>query len=472
MPRKRSTHAQRSHAKQMQTRRVSARKKSGKAPGAHHAGPSSAPSGQTIPHSPSHSSLLLSRRHFLYGALGIGAVAATVGGAIALTGSLQAKEADDELTVLEVPTDAVTTSDACVEIDDITGSVSLIGSFELPFGTLIWTNNDTVAACLLPTSEAARPLTQVSLLFLDTGENRIVLEQAVSQAEGFDIYDVRANEQGLVWTEANILDGIWRIYTASYGSQGLATPALVDEGDSKDWETPSLAAVGSYAFWQVLPALGGSTTKEPSLLKRVALASGSADTAEVIYTSIGRMSTAIYPLAESLVITPRTDSTSINHQLTLLDAEQGEVLDKVVLPTSMKPLEAGYGANGFTFSFDAWYSYGEGIANIGTYTPAKTHGIEDYAGLPWFNFSRTPTAAPAWCNGWFIVKSTRAVCGIDIANMTYFALPVESGCDDYGDYLATTGNTSKIVTFTNIDQVSIDGTEKKVCLVRAWAPIA
>ncbi|MEG0758843.1 MAG: Tat pathway signal protein, partial [Raoultibacter sp.] len=263
--------------------------------------------------------------------------------------------------------------------------------------------------------------------------------------------------------------GIWHIYTASYNETGLGSPTLVDEGDAENWETPTIAAVGSFAFWQVLPALGGSKTRESSLLKRIKFGTGS--DAETIYTSVGRMSTAPYPLADSLVITPRADSTTINYQLTLIDAKSGDVLDKVVLPTSMKPLEAGYGTNGFTFSFDAWYAYGDGIASIGTYTPAEAHGTEDYNNLPWFAFSRTPTAAPAWCNGWFIVKSTRAVCGVDIANKQYFALPVESGCDDYGDYLATTGSTSKFVTFTNVDDTAVDGTRKHYCLVRVWSPV-
>lgn len=417
----------------------------------------------------SHSSTLITRRRFLYGAVGAGiATTAVVGGAFAFSGATEAQGADEEITVLKVPTDAVSTSDECVEIEDISSSVSLVGSFELPYGTLIWSNNDTLAACLLPTTESARPLAQISFLYLGSGENRIILEEAVGQAEGFDIYDVRASEQGLIWTEANILDGIWRIYTATYSDAGLGTPALVDEGDAENWETPTIAAVGSYAFWQVLPALGGLMTAEASLLKRAQW--GSSDT-ETTYTSIGRMSTAPYPLVDSLVITPRTDSTTINYQLTLIEAKSGDVLDSLILPTSMKPLEAGYGTNGFTFSFDARYNYGEGIANIGTYTPTEVYGTDDYSAMNWFSFSRTPTAAPAWCNGWFIVKSTRSVCGVDIANKQYFALPVESGCDDYGDYLATTGSTSSFVTFTNVDDTAVDGTEKHFCLVRVWSPV-
>lgn len=420
---------------------------------------------------PTHDQTLLTRRTFLYGALGIGAAAALAGGGYAVYSATRPPDPDEEIAVLEVPESAVVTLEDREAIDsaELANYVSLVGSFELPYGTLLWTNNDTVAACLLPTEESANPLSQVALLYLGSGERITVLEEAVGQAEGFDIYDARASEQGLAWTEANILDGVWRVYAAALSQGTLGTPTLLDEGESEEWETPTIAAVGMNVFWQVLPALGGSQTSAQSVLKKSRFASGG--TVETVYSSTGRMSTPPYPTADGLVITPRTNTASVNHQLTLIDADSGAVRDRLVLPSGMKPLEAGYGTNGFTFSFDSIYNYGGGIAKLGTYTPAETHGTEDYAGLPWYSFTRNPTAAPAWCSGWFIVKSSRSVCGIDIGSLTYFALPVESGSDDYGDYLATTGTTSTIVTYANINDTAVDGTTKRLCLVRVWAPV-
>ncbi len=424
------------------------------------------------PSRPTHGQTLLTRRHFLYGALGIGAAAALAGGGFAVYNATQSEDPEETVATLQVPVDAVSLSDNCTAIDEaeLSNYVTLVGSFELPYGTLLWTNNDSVAACLLPTEESARPLTQVALLYLGSGERTTVLEEAVGQAEGYDIYDVRTSEQGVIWTESNILDGMWRIFAASLSDGALGTPTLLEEGLAADWETPTIAAVGMNAFWQVLPALGGERTTSDSLLKRSRFGSNGA--IDTVYASTGRMSTPPYPTSDSLVITPRTNSSGVNHQLTLIDADSGTVLDKVVLPSAMKPLEAGYGANGFTFSFDAWYNYGDGIAKIGTYTPAQTHAAEAYDGLPWFSWTRSPTAAPAWCGSWFIVKSTRAVCGVDIGSMTYFALPTESGSGKEGDYLATTGSTSTFVTYASVNNTSIDGTTKKVCLVRVWAPVA
>ena len=51
-----------------------------------------------------------------------------------------------------------------------------------------------------------------------SAECTTIIEHAVGEAEGFEIYDVRANSAGVVWTEADILDNLWRclLYTSSF----------------------------------------------------------------------------------------------------------------------------------------------------------------------------------------------------------------------------------------------------------------
>ncbi|MEG0096725.1 MAG: Tat pathway signal protein, partial [Raoultibacter sp.] len=78
------------------------------------------------------------------------------------------------------------------------------------------------------------------------------LEAALGQSEGFEVYDARASELGMIWTEANILEGTWRVYAASLSATTLGKPALLDQGDAQ-WEAPTIAAVGDSAFWQCLP---------------------------------------------------------------------------------------------------------------------------------------------------------------------------------------------------------------------------
>lgn len=425
--------------------------------------------GLRIP-TPNGGEILLTRRHFLYGALGAGALAAVGGGASVIIEQTK-NDPDDDLVVLEVPEEAVLSS-ASDEFsatftlaDDPATLMSLTGSFELPYGSLVWSSDDSVAACLIPT-ETGKPLTQIALLALGSGVYTTVLEQAVGLDEGFEIYDVRATSSGLIWTEADILDGVWRVYTARSDGSSIGTPTLVEEGDG-DWEMPTIAAVNNHAFWQLLPQLSGEKKTEPSLFKRATM--GASDT-ETVWTSNGRMATAPYAANDMVVITPRTDTSSIHYQLTCLDASSGEVHDTMVLPTSMKPLEAGYGETGFVFSFDAGYQYGGGIASLGTYAPASAVSDGNYSAAPWFRFSRNPTAAPAWCGQYFMVKAKTQVVGINFDTNEYFQLDVKSGSDDYGDYLATTGSRDSVVTFANVDDKPLDGEAKQYCLVRVWSP--
>lgn len=463
--------------------------------------------------------VLLTRRHFLYGVAGVAALAVLGGGGYAA--SQLAASSSSDVTTLEVPESAVTSSESCTQIEDAAEKATLVSQIDLPYGSLVWANSDSAAVCLLPT-ETAKPLAQVGILSLGSATCTTVIEHAVGEDEGFEIYDVRASESGLIWTEADILEGTWRVYHASLDGTAVGTPALAEQGSS-DWEMPTLAAVGSYAFWQLLPNLEGSARLEDSTLKRAAF--GSAD-AEVVYASHGRMACAPCPTRDAVVIAPRADTNGTYYQLTRIEASSGQVTDALVLPASMKPFEVSYGPTGFNFSFEGIYSYGDGIANLGTYVPAESvstgileggilaqtgtavseasgnadgnaagnaasaAGAADslslaernaataasvarfdaipYGDAAWFRFARTPLASPAWCGKWLVVKSTSAVCGIDLESNEYFALEVENGASDYGDFLATTGVGERVVTYSNIDHTPLSGTRTKKCLVRVW----
>lgn len=413
----------------------------------------------------------ITRRHFIYGAVGAGALAA-VGASTALVLAKKDEAPADDITVLEVPTDNVTASDSLSLVEDATTLMACTGSYTLPYGSLVWSNSDDIAVCLTPT-EQANPLTQVAILSLATGATTTVLEKAEGHGEGFDIFDVRASSSGVIWVEADIMDNMWRVYTATLEG-GAETPSLtnincVAEGDTIDWETPSLAAVGGWAFWQVMPTAEGNARTEDSLLMRAAF--GQEDS-QVVYTSHGRMSTPVYAQTDAVVISPRAEASGVYYQLTCLDASSGDIRDTLVLPLNMKPLEAAYGETGFSFSFDAWYNYGDGIAGIGTYVPASPVLDGTYSDQLWFCFDRTPTAAPAWCGPYFMVKSTTAVCGVNVESGEYFAFEVESGSDTYGDYLATSGTHTNVVTFANVDDTPLEGDPIHCCTVRVWTPIA
>lgn len=413
----------------------------------------------------------ITRRHLIYGAVGIGALALLGGGSYAYDRFFGDDGASE---VLEVPEGAVFSTDDCQLIDDASSAVRLVSQRKLPFGTVVHASDDALAACLLPT-DTASPLCQVGLIDLGSGSLATVLKDALGADDGFQIYDVRANAAGIVWVEANIMKRLWRVHAAPLAGTELGATSLVAQGDGA-WEMPALAVAGSYAFWQEVPRADGELTDEPSRLMRAAFATGSP---EELYTSKAPMLTPPCSNGTGITITPRAERGTSYCQLTHLDAATGQTADALVLPSSMAPLEASFGPTGFSFAFDGIYDYGDGIANLGTYVPvtlpgsnlAGTSAAAAYDGVEWFRFARAPIASPAWCGPWFMMRSTSAVCGVDLANRRYFQIPVENGATDYGDMLASTGAGSRVATFSNVDYTPLNGERERHTLLRVWEAV-
>lgn len=473
---------------------------------------------------------VFTRRNFLIGA-GALLAAGAVGGGVTLSkrASEQAERAavaqvagdavgsstvTGGLPLLNVPEDAVFTTENCEYVDDTESILRLHTKATLPYGTLLWASDDNVAACLLPT-ESSTPLTQIGLLSLSSGNLATVVKEPIGLSENFQIFDVRANGTGLIWTESDILTGKWRVYTAGVSNLMAGTPVLAAEGDGM-WELPSLAICGGYGFWQMVPLRSAMedvpSSQIRSSLMRIPIGA-SADSAEQIYDAKGYMACAPANSATGIAFAPRSEASGTYYQLTHIDAETGEVTDQLTLPASMKPSEVGYGSTGFSFAFDGIYSYGGGIANLGTYTPSSPvsldtrqadlnaiAAIEDeqpvdkdgarkpldeqqmeqaskraveavadlYSASEWFRFPRSPLTVPAWCGNWFIVKSTNVVAGVDMASRRYFTLSAEGNGESYGEFLASSGTTGKLVTYANLDYTPISGSAVKECAVRVW----
>lgn len=473
---------------------------------------------------------VLTRRNFLIGAGGIAAAAAVAIGSDAA--SKAAQQAENEaikavagdaagasstagsIPVLSVPQDAVFTTEQCEYIEDAGSVLRLSATVSLPSNTLIWASDDSIAACLLPT-DSSNPLTQIGLLNLRSGNLTTALKEPVGASEEYQIYDVRANGLGAVWVESDILNGAWRVYHSGLSSGTIASPVLVAEGDD-EWDMPSLAISGGYSFWQLVPNQTKNenvpSSKLKSMLMRAPIGSPM-ESAEVAYEAKGYMACAPSSSQVGVACAPRSEESGTFYQLTHINAETGEVTDQLTLPANMKPTEVNYGATGFSFSFDGIYQYGDGIANLGTYTPvspiplttqtaianAKT-AIEEsltkegsevvpelnaeeeesavsrgvtavtdlYSAAEWFRFPRTPLTNPSWVGSWFLVKSTNVVAGVDLAGRRYFTLQAQGNGENYGEFLASSGTMNRVVTYANLDYTPINGEPIKECSVRIW----
>ena len=411
----------------------------------------------------SNGTLLVSRRAFLYGTAGASAALAL---GMGLTGCDTVIPGGNEITYLEVPETSLLTLNDFEALDGPESKIQQVGQFEIPYGTLVWADDEDIAACLLPT-DSGSPLARIGLLHLGSGTLDTVVNKATSIDGHFEIYDVRATAAGLIWTEANILEGTWRVYTARLADGAIeGEPVLAEEGTDV-YDTPMLAVTATRAFWQVVP----KSPSESGLSSRLmSTAYGNANST-CVYECSRRMGTPPYSAAESVTITPRVDSSTLYYQLTNINAITGDVVDTLTLPSGMSPLEAGYGNNGFMFSFANIYNYGDGISNLGTYTPmSKPSG--SYGDEMWFGFARTPSAAPAWCNDLLIVKSSYSVCGVDLKERTYFAIDVDNGAENYGEYLASSGMRKSFVTYSNIDHQPVGEPAVHACRVKTWTTLS
>ncbi len=405
------------------------------------------------------SKLLISRRRFLYGACGIG----IAGAAIALGGLAYSRSvnASKKIEYTNPPADALKSTNDFTALDSPDEMIQQVADYELPYGSLVWSQNDAVAACLIPTDKGS-PLVTMELLNLKSGYRSKLLDKAIGADEGYEIFDVRAHDKGIIWTEANILNQTWRIYTSAVDKYELVRPTLADEGDS-DYSTPLIALSPKHAFWCTNPLAQPSTL--PSRLCYTSFGNASH---EIAQESTARYATIPYAYDSLITTCARISSSPVHYQMQALDTTNMEVVDELTLPPALTPTECGYGNTGFMFSFPSIYNRKDAFANLGTYVPRTKAQGSDYESAPWFNFTRTPTAAPAWCNDLLIVKSTYAVCGIDLKKGTYCALNVDNGADTYGEYLASSGHADTFTTFTNIDHIPVKGDRLHHCLVKVW----
>ncbi len=407
--------------------------------------------------------VLLTRRNLVIGAAAIGGVAALGGGATYAIGQLTGgKEPTvDSISVAEGDVETLSGYEQASYSDH----VKISGKYKMPYGTLVWADNNTVAAFLSP-SESASPLNTAGVLFLSNGKSVTTLKAAQGADDGYEIVDVRCSEEGMVWTESNTYRSSWRVYTAKLGNSELSAITMVDSGDA-NWRMPSLAAVGQTAFWQVSPNTSGDAANERSALKAARFGSNSVS---VPCTSKKAFATRVAAATDGVVVTPRAEATGTYYTLTKISANDLSAVDTMTLPSSMSPDLAGYGKSGFNFGFSSIYSYGGGIANLGTYTPRSAAQTNSYDGKQWFRFARTPMATPCWSGEWFVVKSTTALCCVNFANKRYFTIDTVSGSDDYGEHLVSSGICD---SFVGLSQISSDtSSSEDHALVRVFTPIS
>lgn len=394
----------------------------------------------------------ITRRSFVVGSAALTASALAAGAV--LTGCKSSKidtgdttdhtTADsNDIEVLAVDETDVTSLSSFDIVDDPTNLYTEVASYKLPLGSIVWQVSDSLAV-VLGTGETSSPLSQVKMLDLGSGVLTTVISAAVSAADGYEIYDVRASTTTIAWSEYDYMTSDWRLYASTLNGSATSIGEVyrLDDGDV-NWDPPLICVVDDKVYWTRLPYEKGLYTSGSSYLRQ-SDAKGS-DVWDV-YTSPGRFATTPEVSDGILAFVPRLATDNVYYQLAALDTTSDDVTEKTTLPVSVKPMNALYISGAFSFCIEASYSSDSAIATMGTY---RSLGAGKY-----FRVGKVPSCSPALCNGRFIVKYGKSTAVIDLDDRTYFTIPAPSYSWSYGDYLAISGSCRNFVVYSTVDTAS------------------
>lgn len=373
---------------------------------------------------------VFSRRGFLRGVVGAGALAAA--------GSLAGcHKGTDGSAGLMVPSSSLVTTDDLEEawFDDV---LSCDVDVDLDLGTMAWGIDDQYAL-LMQTGEGARPLNTLGLFNLQSGSVSSLLDQAVGADEGFDIYEARASSDLLLWTEVNYSTYDWRVYCSPLdSSMGMGSNTLYDQGPA-DFMPPLLCACGDQAVWTVSPDEEGAHAKDGSVVKARSLSEGGD---RRLANPRGYL-LAIPERSDGVVTTVmRADTDSTNYQLLAQRPGSGEVVSQVIMPPSVRPMDAILLDGRFAFQIEASFSSNSAIAQMGTYF--------DIGDGRYLRINRVPSCTPALHGGWLITKSGKATLCIDPAGGRYVIVDAPPHSLGHGDYLATSGACGRFLVYSTV----------------------
>ena len=413
----------------------------------------------------------ISRRQFIIG--GVGVVAILGFGGIYYVTSNSSDEAGSNR--LAVSTSQVITINDLEKVDDVEEFLQLEREMTLSYNTLAWQSSNQMLAIMESTGEGTPVSTSCTFNFSDARTTE-VLSSATTDKPRFEVLDFRANENGFVWVESNVLTGENIVKTALANSDASTAGKVAMTSDSSQ-RMPHIEISGNTAWIQTAPQ--STTGGEKEKLFKIKLGSSESSLEQV--TETRSFATAPTWTDSGIVVTPKNSYSTSCVDVALLDGSTGELLDNLTLPQSMVPQDVTYGKSGFSFTFQGSYDYGDGIANVGTYVQAnlskklasddnqdKDVRNNDLSSQNWLSFNREPTCPCAWIGNYVAVKSTSSIAIIDISNKKYALIEADDGADDYGVWLVSSGTVEHLVTMQNINYTNVSGNEIREGRLQIW----
>ncbi len=316
------------------------------------------------------------------------------------------------------------------------------GSWTVPLGNVLHPGEGSWVPCTTAGS-SSNPMVKGGAFSTATGQvSEVVPKPLAEDASNMVIYDVRCSDAAYAWVELNLLTHGWTLYAAPFSGGELSGNASTLWTAGPDYDPPRFAVTGSKVLWQVMPSASGSKRTEHSFCYLWQTGDSSA---QAVVESPGRFATEPAVSDGTVTLVPRVNAdqgTFYGITAYSLSDKLATKVDQLVLPASVRPLNAVRIGDRFAFSIEASYSSGGLLGQMGTY-------IGSGAG-PFVMLSREPSAAVAGRGDVFVIKSTSSYFVVDTNARTYSVLSASNRCIDYGEYPASLGTSDAFVTFATV----------------------
>lgn len=369
------------------------------------------------------------------------AATAAAGAGIAAI-SLTSCSSDDDNSDGEpqVVTDESQIVDVINDYENVTDTLTATAEWTLPLGTILFHAGGSWAAAML-TPESAHHVNTLGVFSTASGALTTLIETP-TQGASFDFFDVRCSDSVYAWVEIDYSTRSW-VLLAQPLSNGALTGEVtqLDAGDV-DWEPPRFCTWESSVIWQKMPLATGSQSSEDSHCYR--WNAGDAEGGE-LWSSQGRFATTPHVADGILTIVPRVRADEgVYYGMTAIDLTDGNNTRRaqLVLPRSVAPFEAVYLGDAFGFSIEASYNGVGSLGNMGTFV-----GNEDG---PYVYVRREPLACIVANGKRYVVKTQSSHFLVDADAETYASIPAPDRSVDYGDWPATEGVSSLLLTYATV----------------------
>ena len=384
----------------------------------------------------------VTRRGLIKSTAAAGAMAATVGVLGACKGS------DEGAT----PPTVVDTSSADYVIDPSTNesNYSVVDlplteetSHDIALGNVLHPAGGDVWIPMTTAGSSATPMVKASAFAPSSGSVvEVVPEPQAKGASNVVIYDVRCSDSAYAWVELDLLTHDWTLYAAPFSDGVLTGGVTTLWSASSDYDPPKFSVAGGKVIWEIMPSVSGPKAKEHSFC--YLWSTGDAN-AKAVIESPGRFAGEPAVSGGTVTLVPRVNATSgVYYGITayLLSDDLSTQVDQLVLPQSVRPLNAVRIGESFAFSIEANYSTGGLLGTMGTYIGR--------AGGPFVALSREPAASVTGRDGTYVIKSNASYFVVNSRDRTYSILGAVNRCLGYGEYPATQGESSRFVTYATV----------------------